>query len=227
MAESAGRISKETAVELLTAARARNPGETTHFSVVDRDDVAVAVTTSINNYYGAQVASPSLGFLYNDYMHEFVLDDPAHPFALRGGARPFSSMSALILSRDGSPRMAVGSPGSTRIISAVSQVVQLWADGPSRISGAVAAPQLASDPAGSPLLRRPASRLARALRPAGLELLRGAHRSRAERTERLLRRRSCGCLGGRALGRPRRPPARWYRRNGQRPVSRQRQIALA
>jgi gamma-glutamyltranspeptidase / glutathione hydrolase len=141
VAESAGRISKETAVELLTAARARNPGETTHFSVVDRDGLAVAVTTSINNYYGAQVASPSLGFLYNDYMHEFVLDDPAHPFALRGGARPFSSMSALILSRDGIPRLAVGSPGSARIISAVSQVVQLWADGQSDIAGAVATPR--------------------------------------------------------------------------------------
>jgi gamma-glutamyltranspeptidase/glutathione hydrolase len=141
VAESAGRISKETATELLTAARTRNPGETTHFSVVDRNGLAVAVTTSINNYYGARVASPSLGFLYNDYMLEFVLDDPAHPFALRGGAQPFSSMSALILSRDGVPHMAVGSPGSARIISAVSQVVQLWADGQSRISGAVAAPR--------------------------------------------------------------------------------------
>jgi gamma-glutamyltranspeptidase/glutathione hydrolase len=141
VAESAGRISKETAAELLAAARARNPGETTHFSIVDQDGLAVAVTTSINNYYGAQVASPALGFLYNDYMHEFVLDDPTHPFALRGGARPFSSMSALILSLDGIPRMAVGSPGSARIISAVSQVVQLWADGQRDIAGAVAMPR--------------------------------------------------------------------------------------
>lgn len=141
VAESAGRISKETAAELLAAARARNPGETTHFSLVDGDGLAVAVTTSINNYYGAQVASPSLGFLYNDYMHEFVLDDPNHPFALRGSALPFSSMSAMILSRGGVPRMAVGSPGSARIISAVSQVVQLWADGQADIAAAVAAPR--------------------------------------------------------------------------------------
>lgn len=141
VAESADRISKETAAELLAAARARNPGETTHYSLVDGDGLAVAVTTSINNYYGAQVASPTLGFFYNDYMHEFVLDDPAHAFALRGGALPFSSMSAMILSRDGVPRMAVGSPGSARIISAVSQVVQLWADGHRDIAGAVAAPR--------------------------------------------------------------------------------------
>lgn len=141
VAESAGRISKETAAGLRAAARARNPGETTHFSLVDSDGLAVAVTTSINNYYGALVASPRLGFLYNDYMHEFVLDEPAHPFALRGGALPFSSMSAMILSRDGVPRFAVGSPGSARIISTVAQVVQLWADGQRGVAGAVAEPR--------------------------------------------------------------------------------------
>lgn len=141
VAESADRISKETAAGLRAEARGRTPGETTHFSLVDSNGMAVAVTTSINNYYGAYVASPRLGFLYNDYMHEFVLDDPAHPFALRGGALPFSSMSAMILARDGQPRMAVGSPGSARIISAVSQVAQLWADGQRDIVGAVATPR--------------------------------------------------------------------------------------
>lgn len=140
-AEVAERTSRETATQLRAASRSRNPGETTHFSIVDPQGRAVAVTTSINNYYGAMVGSPKLGFFYNDYLTDMKIGDPTHPFALRGDAMPYSSMSATILARDGRPHLAVGSPGSARIISAVSQVVQLWADGQKDIVGAVAEPR--------------------------------------------------------------------------------------
>ena len=70
-------------------------GETTHFSVVDSDGLMVSVTQSINSYFGAKVAHPTLGFLYNDYMREFVLGDSDHPFALRPNALPFSLSSEV------------------------------------------------------------------------------------------------------------------------------------
>jgi gamma-glutamyltranspeptidase len=55
-------------------------GETTHFSVVDKGGLMVAVTASINAYSGAAAASSELGFLYNTYMNDFTLGEPEHPF---------------------------------------------------------------------------------------------------------------------------------------------------
>jgi gamma-glutamyltranspeptidase/glutathione hydrolase len=151
--EVAERTDKATAARLLdeyraTAEGAGDPerdngrGETTHFSVADGSGMAVAVTTSINAYFGARVVTPSLGFLYNDYMQEFHFDNPSHPFALRPGGMPSSSMSATVVARDGLAVLAVGSPGSARIISAVSQVIQRWVDGGQDIVASVSAPRL-------------------------------------------------------------------------------------
>jgi gamma-glutamyltranspeptidase/glutathione hydrolase len=144
------RISKETARRLwLERGRINAPaekvsatGETTHFSVVDRSGMVVAVTASINAYFGARAATPELGFLYNSYMHEFELDDPGHPFALRGRAMPYSSMSPTVVSRDGQPVLVVGSPGSSRIISTVAQIIHITIDGWLGIADAVAMPRL-------------------------------------------------------------------------------------
>lgn len=114
-------------------------GETTHFSVVDGDGMAVAVTQSIDSYFGAGVAHPRLGFLYNNYMQSLERDDPEHPFALGPRTPPYSSMSASIVARDGEPYLAVGSPGSARIISAVTQVISHWIDVDAGVEAAVAA----------------------------------------------------------------------------------------
>lgn len=136
-AETGERISKATAARLA----GKESGETTHFSVVDGAGTAVAVTTSINSYFGAWAGAGDLGFLYNDYMREFETGQPGHPFALRPGAMPYSSMCATIAARGGRPILAVGSPGSARIISAVAQVTQRWLDG-EPIAAAVRAPRL-------------------------------------------------------------------------------------
>ncbi|MDH5673070.1 MAG: gamma-glutamyltransferase family protein [Myxococcales bacterium] len=117
-------------------------GETTHFSVVDASGTAVGVTQSLNAYFGARVAHPRLGFLYNDYMHEFRIGEKDHPFALAPGAMPYSSMSATLLSRGKKPVLVLGSPGSARIISAVVQVASHWVDAGGDIERAVAAPRL-------------------------------------------------------------------------------------
>ena len=113
-------------------------GETTHFSVVDKNGIVVSATLSINNYFGSKAASPELGLLYNDYMNEFELNEPGHPFNLQPNAMPYSSMTPTILMKDGKPVMAIGSPGSERIISAVVQVISLWIDAGLNIEDAVA-----------------------------------------------------------------------------------------
>jgi gamma-glutamyltranspeptidase/glutathione hydrolase len=128
----AGKIDKSTAERLLQAYRSElgseGGGETTHFSVIDGDGMAVAVTQSIDSYFGAGVVHPELGFLYNNYMQGFQVEDPDAPYALEPLQMPKSSMSASIVARDGQPRLVLGSPGSARIISAVVQVTSYWVD---------------------------------------------------------------------------------------------------
>lgn len=117
-------------------------GETTHFCVADGSGMVVSATLSLNSYFGAKVMSKRLGMLYNNYMREFVVGDPEHAFALAPRAMPYSSMSATILSKDDIPQLAVGSPGSRRIISAVVQVICHWVDGGRSITDAVAEPRI-------------------------------------------------------------------------------------
>jgi gamma-glutamyltranspeptidase/glutathione hydrolase len=83
-----------------------------------------------------------LGFLYNDYMNEFEIGQPDHPFALRPYGMPYSSMSPTILAKNGKAHLALGSPGSARIISAVAQVIQLCVDAGIGIESAVAAKRI-------------------------------------------------------------------------------------
>jgi gamma-glutamyltranspeptidase/glutathione hydrolase len=131
------KISDEEAKQLLIESGYDNNGETTHFSVVDKNGIVVSATLSINNYFGSKAANPQLGFLYNDYMNEFKLNEPGHPFNLIPGAMPYSSMTPTLLMRNGKPVMAIGSPGSERIISAIVQVISLWVDAGLSIEEAV------------------------------------------------------------------------------------------
>ena len=133
------KISKEEAIKLINNS---SGGETTHFSVVDKDGMVVSATLSINNYFGSKSASAELGFLYNDYMNEFKINEPEHPFNLGPNSMPYSSMTPTILTKDGKPVLAIGSPGSERIISAIVQVISLWIDAGLNIEDAVAYPRI-------------------------------------------------------------------------------------
>jgi gamma-glutamyltranspeptidase/glutathione hydrolase len=140
LADPYGEVSARiTSAHIRNLMRRRHGGETTHFTVVDASGMAVAVTQSIDSYFGARVAHPTLGFLYNNYMQSLERDDPTHPFALGPRTPPFSSMSATIVARDGQPHLALGSPGSARIISAVTQVTSHWIDVVAGVEAAVAA----------------------------------------------------------------------------------------
>lgn len=127
------KLDKEYAVELLKKDFKAVPssevnGETTHFSVVDTDGIAVAVTASINAYFGAKAAAKDLGFLYNSYMDDFKFGQPDHPYAIAPHRMAYSSMSPTIIRRHGKNVLVIGSPGSKRIISTVAQLSQVWMD---------------------------------------------------------------------------------------------------
>ncbi|WP_326536348.1 gamma-glutamyltransferase [Pseudorhodoferax sp.] len=105
---------------------------TTHFSVIDRWGNAVSNTYTLNMPYGSGVVVRGAGFALNDEMDDFATV-PGQPniFGVIGsdanavapGKRPLSSMSPTIVVKDGMPTMVVGTPGGSRIFTAVYQVL--------------------------------------------------------------------------------------------------------
>lgn len=129
----------------------REGSETTHYSIVDEAGNAVALTYTINDYFGSKVAVGGAGFLLNDEMDDFAAA-PGQPNlwglvqgennAVRGGARPVSSMTPTIIEDpDGRLFMVVGSPGGSRIITTVFQTVTNVLDFGMPVAEAVAAPR--------------------------------------------------------------------------------------
>ncbi len=131
------KVSQEYLELKLSKEDSNERGETTHFSVVDKDGMVVSVTASINAYFGARTASPTLGFLCNTYMDDFEYGKPGHPFGIKPNAMAYSSMCPTIVLQNDEPVLVLGSPGSARIISAVLQVIHYWSEWKSnRRSGA-------------------------------------------------------------------------------------------
>ena len=124
--------------------------ETTHYSVVDADGNAVAVTYTLNGGYGNGIIVPGLGFLLNNEMDDFAAK-PGTPNmfglvqgeanAIQPGKRPLSSMTPTILVRDGRLFMTVGGPGGSRISTAVMQVILNVIDFRMNVQEAVDAPR--------------------------------------------------------------------------------------
>jgi gamma-glutamyltranspeptidase/glutathione hydrolase len=98
-------------------------GETTHVSVMDASGNVVALTQSIERSFGACVATPSLGFLYNGYMRAFKVQNRKHPHYLRPGAPARSNAAPTIVLRDRAPRICIGSTGSERMASGIFEVL--------------------------------------------------------------------------------------------------------
>lgn len=117
-------------------------GETTHLSVMDADGGAVGLTQSINAVYGPKAAAEGLGFLYNNYLVDSVIDQPDHPHYLGPGGISWSSMAPLIAFRQGRPWLVAGSPGSERILSAIIQFVIHLIDGKASMCKAMDRPRL-------------------------------------------------------------------------------------
>jgi gamma-glutamyltranspeptidase / glutathione hydrolase len=123
---------------------------TTHYSVVDADGNAVAVTTTLNGWFGARVTAEGLGFLLNDEMDDFSTK-PGAPNsdgliqgaanAIGPGKRPLSSMTPTIVVHEGKPFLVLGSPGSSKIITTVANVLMGVIDYGMNIQEAVNAPR--------------------------------------------------------------------------------------
>lgn len=106
--------------------------ETTHFSVVDSKGNAVAVTTTLNGWFGSHVMVAGSGFFLNNEMDDFSAK-PGVPniYGVMGmeankiepGKRMLSAMTPTILEKDGELFMVLGSPGGSTIITSVFQVI--------------------------------------------------------------------------------------------------------
>jgi gamma-glutamyltranspeptidase/glutathione hydrolase len=117
-------------------------GSTTHLSVMDKEGNMVAITKSINYFFGSGVVVPGTGIIMNNHMDDFV-PTPGSANSVEPGKRPLSSMSpTLVLDPQGRPYMTIGSPGATRIITTVAQVISNIIDHGMTIQQAILAPRV-------------------------------------------------------------------------------------
>jgi gamma-glutamyltranspeptidase/glutathione hydrolase len=137
--------------DTVSATPPREGSNTTHFSVVDRSGNAVSNTYTLNFSYGLGLVADGTGVLLNNELDDFTAAPGAsNAFGLVGfeanlpgpGKRPLSSMSPTIVLKDGAPVLVTGSPGGSRIISTVLQVIVNVLDYHMDVAAAVAAPRL-------------------------------------------------------------------------------------
>ena len=120
------------AAEHPLARQSPSPTDTTHYSVVDPAGNAVAVTTTLNGFFGSRVTIGSLGFLLNNEMDDFAakVGVPNMFGLIQGSAnavapnkRPLSTMTPTIVVKDGKPWLLLGSPGGPTIITTVANIL--------------------------------------------------------------------------------------------------------
>lgn len=124
---------------------------TTHFSIVDSQGNAVSLTYTLNDWFGAHVTAAGTGILLNDEMDDFsakpgapnmygLVEGPNN--AVAPGKRPLSSMTPTIVTKDGKLAMVVGTPGGSRIPSAVIETISNMIDFGMTVTEAVDAPRI-------------------------------------------------------------------------------------
>jgi gamma-glutamyltranspeptidase/glutathione hydrolase len=160
-ATSAGAKYQPGKLPVTPAASSRTEGQdTTHFSIVDADRNVVACTTTIEHGMGSGLVVAGRGFLLNNELTDFDLDRETGPNALDamqrqrtsaltdnqalGGKRPRSSMTPVIVFKDGQPILSAGSPGGAHIIGIVGQVLVNVLDHGMDIQQAINAPRVSS-----------------------------------------------------------------------------------
>ncbi|OLF38417.1 gamma-glutamyltransferase [Psychrobacter sp. Cmf 22.2] len=136
--------------------KANNPlpyesDQTTHFSIVDKDGNAISNTYTLNFSYGTGLVAEGTGILLNNEMDDFSAK-PGTPngYGLLGGEanaveankRPLSSMSPTLVFKDSKPYIVTGSPGGSRIITTVTQIISNVIDHDMNIAEATHAPRI-------------------------------------------------------------------------------------
>ena len=140
------------AIKIRSGQPAESEGRnTTHFSIIDSDGNAVSNTYTLNFSYGLGLVADGTGVLLNNELDDFTAKPgAANAYGLVGfdknlpgpGKRPLSSMAPTIVLKDGKPFLVTGSPGGSRIITAVLQVISNVIDFHMPIDQAVSAPRL-------------------------------------------------------------------------------------
>ena len=142
---------RATPADAVAATPPREGSNTTHYSVVDSSGNAVSNTYTLNFPYGVGLVADGTGVLLNNELDDFTAAPGAsNAFGLVGfeanlpgpGKRPLSSMSPTIVLKDGKPVLVTGTPGGSRIISAVLQIVVGVLDYRMDVAAAVAAPRV-------------------------------------------------------------------------------------
>jgi len=130
---------------------AQESEQTTHFSVIDRERMAVSLTYTLENSHGSRVVVTGAGFLLNDEMNDFnwlpgVTDATGRigtePNQVAPGKRMLSSMTPTIIVRDGKPLLITGSPGGRTIINTVLCMTINVVDFEMDLRSAIDAPRL-------------------------------------------------------------------------------------
>jgi len=114
---------------------------TSHISVIDAEGNAVALTQTINYFFGSGVIVPGVGIIMNNEMDDFA-KSPDSPNAPEPGKIPLSSMSPTIIEKDGETFMVLGTPGGTRIFTAMTQIISNVIDFSMSMDEAIEAPRM-------------------------------------------------------------------------------------
>ncbi len=151
-ARARARIAPEQATPALPSEAVQKEGSnTTHYAVVDATGNTVAVTYTLNAWFGVKKVVPGTGILLNNEMDDFAAQPgKANMFglvqgtanAIAPGKTPLSSMTPTVVVRDGKPVMVLGSPGGPRIITTVLNVILNLIDYDMTLQEAVDAPRI-------------------------------------------------------------------------------------
>lgn len=142
-------IEPDRATEVGEALTSREGSETTHYSVIDEDGIAVGVTTTLNSLFGSKLVVRGAGFFLNNEMNDFSLQPgvrdqfgllASEANKIEPGKRMVSSMTPTIVVHNNEPVLILGARGGPRIISAVFQVITNVIDFGMQLNQAVAAP---------------------------------------------------------------------------------------
>ncbi len=140
-----------SSADLAPAKPAHEGVNTTHYSIVDKWGNAVAVTDTLNDWFGADAVAGDTGVLLNDEMDDFTAKAGApNQFGLvqsekneiAPGKTPLSSMTPTVVVKDGKPVMVVGAPGGSQIITVVMETILNVIDYGMTLSEAVYAPRI-------------------------------------------------------------------------------------
>jgi gamma-glutamyltranspeptidase / glutathione hydrolase len=141
----------ELSSDIRQGVAAHEGSNTTHFSIIDNAGNAVSMTYTLNDWFGAKVVASGTGVLMNNEMDDFTPNPDASNIygfveknanAIAPGKTPRSSMSPTILTKDGKPVLVLGTPGGSRIITAVLQTILNVVDFQMDVQEAVDAPRL-------------------------------------------------------------------------------------